>query len=65
MAELPTKALHLTVSGVTAGELAQRLRATDPPVIARITNDRLALDPRTMSPDDAKDLVRALRQAVE
>ena len=57
--------LLVTVAGLSAGELASRLRTTDPPVIARVTNDQLALDPRTLSPADTKDLVGAFRQAVE
>jgi len=65
MAELPTSVVHVSVAGVSAGELANRLRATDPPVIARVTNDQLALDPRTIPPEDMKDLVGAFRQAVE
>ena len=50
---------------MSAGELAKRLRATDPPVIVRVTNEELALDPRTILPEDMQDLVGALRQAVE
>jgi len=65
MAELPTRAVHVRAAGLSAGELAGRLRAMDPPVIARITNDRLALDPRTILLEDTKDLVRSFRQAVE
>ena len=65
MVELPTRVVHVKISGMNAGELAKRLRATGPPVIVRVTNDELALDPRTIFPEDMKDLVGALRQAVE
>jgi L-seryl-tRNA(Ser) seleniumtransferase len=41
-----------------AEELAARLRAADPPVVGRIQDGRLLLDPRTLA-DDEIDLVRA------
>ena len=65
MVELPTRVVHVKMPGINAGELAKRLRATDPPVIVRVTNEELALDPRTILPEDMQDLVGALRQAVE
>ena len=41
-----------------AEELAARLRTADPPVVGRIQDGRLLLDPRTLA-DDEIDLVRA------
>ena len=41
-----------------AEQLAARLRANDPPVVGRIQDGRLLLDPRTLA-DDEIDLVRA------
>ena len=40
-----------------AEELAARLRANDPPIVGRIQDGRLLLDPRTLA-DDEIDLVR-------
>ena len=40
--------------------LAARLRAGDPPVIGRIEDDRLLLDPRTLSDDELPLIARAL-----
>ncbi len=65
MAALPTTALHLTVEGLTASELAQALRATDPAVIGRVVNDRFAVDPRTVSETDAEHLIAAFTQVAE
>ena len=65
MVELPTKAIRVCAAGMTAGGLAQRLRAAEPPVIARLTGDRLALDPRTILPGDAKALMDAFRATLE
>jgi L-seryl-tRNA(Ser) seleniumtransferase len=37
-----------------------KLRASDPPVIARTENDRVLLDPRTVLPEQENDLLRVL-----
>ena len=64
MVELPTKTVRVTADGITTGTLARRLRRQQPPVIARLTDDRLVLDPRTMLPADSEDLLNAFRQAL-
>ncbi len=43
-----------------ASLLSEKLRANDPPVIARIDNDILLLDPRTVGPEEDKALAEAL-----
>ena len=43
-----------------ADELAARLRAADPPVIGRIEDGRLLLDPRTLADDEIPLVARAL-----
>ena len=48
-----------------AGELAARLRQGDPPVIARVEQGLLLLDPRTVAPADESTLLAALRAAHE
>jgi L-seryl-tRNA(Ser) seleniumtransferase len=45
-----------------AVQLEQRLRAADPPVIARIEKDRLLIDLRTVAPEDEPALVTLLTQ---
>ena len=64
MVELPTQTIRLTAAGVSAGTLARRLRQAQPPVIARLADDRLVLDPRTMLPADSEDLLSAFRQVL-
>jgi L-seryl-tRNA(Ser) seleniumtransferase len=54
--ELPGPAVALP--DPSADDLAARLRAADPPVIGRIEDGRLLLDPRTLA-DDEIDLVAA------
>ena len=64
MVELPTRTIRVTADGVSAETLARRLRRQRPPVIARLADDRLVLDPRTMLPGDSNDLLNAFRQAL-
>jgi L-seryl-tRNA(Ser) seleniumtransferase len=46
-----------------AAALEARLRAGSPPVIARIENDRLLLDLRTVMPEEEAELARVLKSA--
>ena len=45
---LPTRLLAVSCAGLSADELASRLRATDPPIIARVDDGRVLLDLRTV-----------------
>jgi L-seryl-tRNA(Ser) seleniumtransferase len=58
--ELPGPAV--AVPGASPEELAARLRAADPPVIGRIEDGRLLLDPRTLA-DDELELVASAASA--
>src|SRR5262249_18658198 len=51
-AELPTKLVELSRDGMTADRIEQHLRSLDPPVIARIQDDRVVLDLRTVLPEE-------------
>ena len=53
---LPTKLVAMDVAH--PDQLAAALRAADPPVIARIEEDRLVLDPRTVLPEEERELLR-------
>jgi L-seryl-tRNA(Ser) seleniumtransferase len=57
---LPTRLVTLAVSDQAPSALLERLRSLDPPVIARIVNDTVVLDLRTVLPDDEDALERAL-----
>jgi L-seryl-tRNA(Ser) seleniumtransferase len=59
---LPTRALALEVPSPDA--LAARLRAADPPTVARIEDDRLLLDPRTVLPEQDTALIETIRDAL-
>jgi L-seryl-tRNA(Ser) seleniumtransferase len=57
---LPTRLLALTCEGLSADELAARLRASDPPIIARVEDGRVLLDLRTVFPEQDEALESAL-----
>jgi L-seryl-tRNA(Ser) seleniumtransferase len=44
--------------------LLQRLRAHEPPVIARIHDGRVLVDPRTIADDEVDTVVGAVRRAL-
>ncbi len=46
-------------------ELAAKLRRADPPVVARIENDQVMLDPRTVLPEDEEAMLGSLRRVLE
>jgi L-seryl-tRNA(Ser) seleniumtransferase len=64
-AELPTRLVLLRPSGMSAHELERRLRAGAPPVIARMVAEGLALDVRTIDPQETPALLSALAAAVD
>jgi L-seryl-tRNA(Ser) seleniumtransferase len=64
LCELPSRIIRLEASGTSAAELAARLRAADPPVIARVSKDAVNLDLRTVLPGQLRALRRALREAL-
>jgi L-seryl-tRNA(Ser) seleniumtransferase len=57
---LPTRLLALTCEGLSADELASRLRASELPIIARVEEDRVLLDLRTVFPEQDAAVVAAL-----
>jgi L-seryl-tRNA(Ser) seleniumtransferase len=59
---LPTHLVALEVASPDA--VAASLRAGDPPVIPRIEDDRLVLDPRTVLPEQEASLWRLVADAV-
>ncbi len=57
---LKSRVLHVRVGGVDAA--AARLRAREVPVIVRVEDDDLVIDPRTVLPRDEDELIGALRE---
>lgn len=59
-ATLPTRLLAVACEGLSADELAARLRAGEPPVVARVEEGRVLLDFRTVFPEQDELVARAL-----
>jgi L-seryl-tRNA(Ser) seleniumtransferase len=59
---LPTRLLALSCDGLSADELSARLRASDPPIIARVTDGRVLLDLRTVFEDQDPTVAAALER---
>ena len=59
-ASLPTRLLAVTCAGLSADELAARLRACEPPIVARVEEGRVLLDLRTVFPEQDETVARAL-----
>ena len=63
---LPTWLLSIGAEATLEGAqgLAARLREAETPVIARIEDDRVLLDPRTVLPSEEDDLLASLKSAL-
>jgi L-seryl-tRNA(Ser) seleniumtransferase len=60
-AVLPTRLLAVIREGLSADEISARLRASEPPVIARVEEGRVLLDLRTVFPELDENVIAALR----
>ena len=60
-AVLPTRLLAVSREGLTADEISARLRASEPPVVARVEEGRVLLDLRTVFPEQDEKVMAALR----
>jgi L-seryl-tRNA(Ser) seleniumtransferase len=58
--ELRTRLIAIGVPGLSPDALEARLRGLDPPVIARIEDDRVLLDLRTVAVEDDEELTTRL-----
>ncbi|MFY9620726.1 MAG: L-seryl-tRNA(Sec) selenium transferase [Pyrinomonadaceae bacterium] len=57
---LRTPLVSISHAEFSANQIEERLRQSDPPVIARIENDRVLLDLRTVTPEDEATLAAAV-----
>ncbi len=64
-AKLRTWLVRLNPQHLAPDTLAGRLRGGAPPVIARIVDDHVVLDPRTIFPDELESVARAVRTALD
>lgn len=61
--EQPLPGWLIAIECADVVQVERRLRLSDPPVVARIEDNELLLDLRTVFPVEEDDLVRAVRQA--
>jgi len=64
-AKLKTWLVRLNPRDLTPDALSARLRSSAPPIIARIADDRVVLDPRTIFPDELESVARAVWAALD
>lgn len=61
--ERPTRLVAVDPAEQSVNELERALRAGEPPIVARIADDRLLIDLRTVDPADDEALVHAIERA--
>ncbi len=49
---IPTKVVSVRIPGVSADDLARRLRMSEPPIFTRIRDDRVLIDAKTVLPGE-------------
>jgi L-seryl-tRNA(Ser) seleniumtransferase len=59
-AELPTRLVALTHTRLSADSVLDALRGASPPIVARIEDDCVIVDLRTVAPGEDLDLLQAL-----
>jgi L-seryl-tRNA(Ser) seleniumtransferase len=62
--DFPTFSVSIKPLGIKVNELEKRLRLGDPPVIARIKEDTLHIDARTIQEKEIKTLVKSIKNAL-
>lgn len=60
--EYPSRGVRVEVTGLTATELADRLRSGEPAVVARVHDGAVLFDLRTMDDEDAEIAAERLRE---
>lgn len=60
--DIPTKLIAFKPHKIAVDELADKLRENDPPIFARIENDSLVLDFRTVFPENIPPLLEAFKK---
>jgi len=60
----PSRAVAIGAGHGRANDVAARLRRADPPVVTRVVDDRVALDLRSVAPEDDGMLARAVTAAL-
>ena len=62
--DFPTFAVAIKPKGISVNELEERLRKGTPPIVARIKDDALLLDARTIRSREIEELVKGVNAAL-
>jgi L-seryl-tRNA(Ser) seleniumtransferase len=62
--QLETWVLRISVEGRSENDLEAACRAGDPPVVARVSDGALCIDPRTVLPHEELDLINAVTKVL-
>ena len=62
---VPSVALRVDPKPAGAEDLKRRLRKFEPPIIARISDDLVLIDLRTVFPDEDAIVIEALKECLE
>jgi L-seryl-tRNA(Ser) seleniumtransferase len=62
--ELESKGLEIAADGLSAREIASRMRGASPPVVVRTSENRVLVDLRTVLPEQDPVLLEALKRTV-
>jgi L-seryl-tRNA(Ser) seleniumtransferase len=61
---LPTYVVAIVAEDLTAEDLAEELRLHDPPIFARISNEQVLLDLRTLQEEDEEQIIAAVQKGL-
>jgi L-seryl-tRNA(Ser) seleniumtransferase len=64
MVDIPTKVVLIFPLEISSSKLEERLRAQDPPIITRIAQERVIIDPRTVTDREIPDLTKGILNAL-
>ena len=61
LTNLPTKVVAILPKGLSATAFEEMLRKNNPPIISRIKEGRILLDPRTIQKDELDTVINSIR----
>jgi L-seryl-tRNA(Ser) seleniumtransferase len=64
LVELPTWVVALTPLKTPVNQLEEQMRGSDPPIISRISNDQIIIDPRTIDEGEVNLLLIGIKKAI-
>ncbi len=62
---LPSRAVAVKISGLSADSILASLRQQETPIVARVEDDRVLLDLRTVAPEQDEEIIAALERIAE